>query len=261
MANILFTIDNDSRQVSKERAFAGVQLENLEDTFVIKFSKTFLDGDGSLEYEVNGQPCFLPLTKNAASELYYIAVQNVIIPEEGTYPFQIRITRGEKVFKSQIFYLKIYPAINAVDAPPPLPNWQEWVIDYVDEHGGAISSISVNGVEQPIDENKNVNILVPTKTSDLINDGDGDGSNYATEEYVNINGGKIDVIALNGTDLEIVNKRVNIVTDFASSQEINDMFIVIEDETLQVSNNETIEDNTLVLSNQQTIENNTILFN
>lgn len=46
------------------------------------------------------------------------------------------------------------------------------LIDYVDEHTGtgAIDSISVNGTPQVIDENKNVDITVPTKTSDLTND-------------------------------------------------------------------------------------------
>jgi hypothetical protein len=32
--------------------------------------------------------------------------------------------------------------------------------DYVEEHGGKINSISVNGVVQPIDEDKNVNLDV-----------------------------------------------------------------------------------------------------
>ena len=42
--------------------------------------------------------------------------------------------------------------------------------DYVDTNGGKIDSISVNGVEQTIDEDKNVDITVPTKVSDLTND-------------------------------------------------------------------------------------------
>ena len=49
---------------------------------------------------------------------------------------------------------------------------------YVDENGGKIDSISVNGTAQTI-TNKNVNITVPTKVSELTND-----SNYATESYV-----------------------------------------------------------------------------
>lgn len=42
--------------------------------------------------------------------------------------------------------------------------------EYTDTDGGKIDSISVNHVELPIDENKNVNIDIPTKSSDLLND-------------------------------------------------------------------------------------------
>lgn len=49
---------------------------------------------------------------------------------------------------------------------------------YVDENGGKIDKIKVNGTEQSI-SNKEVDISVPTKTSDLTND-----SNYLTEDEV-----------------------------------------------------------------------------
>ena len=44
------------------------------------------------------------------------------------------------------------------------------LIEYVDQNGGKIDSISVNGVEQVIDQNKNVDITIPTKLSDFSND-------------------------------------------------------------------------------------------
>ena len=50
------------------------------------------------------------------------------------------------------------------------------LVSYVATNGGKIDSISVNGVEQDIDSSKNVDIDVPTRTSDLINDGDGSSS-------------------------------------------------------------------------------------
>lgn len=43
--------------------------------------------------------------------------------------------------------------------------------DYVDNNGGKIDSISVNGTAQTIDANKNVDIDVPTDLSDLTNTG------------------------------------------------------------------------------------------
>lgn len=51
----------------------------------------------------------------------------------------------------------------------------------------------------------------PTKLSDFTNDGDGTtGSAFATEDYVDTYGGKIDVIKVNGTAQTITNKTVDI---------------------------------------------------
>lgn len=113
---------------------------------------------------------------------------------------------------------------------------------YVDTNGGKINVIKVNGTAQTITNktvdisvptvhdatltiqkngttvetfsadastNKTANIIVPTKTSDLTNDGDGT-SDFATEDYVDENGGKIDVIQVNGTPQTITDKTVNI---------------------------------------------------
>ena len=234
MANILLTINKSTRNVSKGRDFAGVQLENLQDKFVVKFSDGFLNGNAVLEYEVNGEKYLLDMTKDTSQEMYSIDISNVLITEEGIYPFQIRISSGSKVFKSQIFYLKIYPSINAVDAPPDMPDWQQWVIEYVEENGGKIDTISVNGDTLPISPDKNVDITVPTKTSDLTNDGDGESA-FATQDYVAEYGGKIDKIQKNGVDLPIENKTVNIpvpekvtdlddASDYPTVDEVNTAF-------------------------------------
>jgi hypothetical protein len=50
--------------------------------------------------------------------------------------------------------------------------------------------------------------FIPTKMSDLEND-----THFATEEYVEQNGGKIDKILLNEVEQEIVNKAVNLTID------------------------------------------------
>ena len=93
---------------------------------------------------------------------------------------------------------------------------------YVDQNSGAIATISVNGVEQEI-VNKNVNISVPTATSDLINDGDGE-SPFATETYVQQNGGKIDSISVNGVEQTIdENKNVDITVPT-----VNDSTITVQ---------------------------------
>lgn len=71
-------------------------------------------------------------------------------------------------------------------------------------------SISVNGEHIEPDENKNVNIEIPTKTSGFENDGDGT-SPYATEDFVETNGGKIDSISIDGVNQTIdENKNVDL---------------------------------------------------
>lgn len=91
---------------------------------------------------------------------------------------------------------------------------------YVTTNGGKIDKIQVNGSDQTI-TNKTVNLSVPTKTSDLTNDGNGT-SNFATEAYVNQNGGKIDKIQVNGTDQTITSKTVNISVPTKVSDLTND---------------------------------------
>ena len=93
---------------------------------------------------------------------------------------------------------------------------------YVAANGGKIDKIQVNGSEQTI-TNKTVNITVPTKVSDLQNDGDGtSGSEFATKAYVDTNGGKIDVIKVNGTTQTITNKEVDLTVPTAVSDLTND---------------------------------------
>ena len=62
---------------------------------------------------------------------------------------------------------------------------------------------------------------IPNATSDLTNDGDGQ-SNFATESYVQLNGGKIDVIKVNGTAQTITNKEVDLTVPTKVSDLTND---------------------------------------
>lgn len=93
---------------------------------------------------------------------------------------------------------------------------------YVAQNGGKIDKIQVNGVDQTI-TNKTVNVVVPTKVSDLTNDGDGTaGSEFATKAYVDQNGGKIDKIKVNGVEQTITNKEVDIAVPTKASDLAND---------------------------------------
>lgn len=64
-------------------------------------------------------------------------------------------------------------------------------------------------------------VTVYTKTSELTNDGDG-SSAFATQSYVDTNGGKIDTIKVNGTAQAITDKSVNITIPTKLSEFTND---------------------------------------
>lgn len=96
------------------------------------------------------------------------------------------------------------------------------VDDIVAEGGepNVIETVKVNGSALTPDANKAVDVTVPSSTSDLTNDGDGD-SPFATESYVGQNGGKIDVIKVNGTAQTITNKSVDIAVPTQTSDLTN----------------------------------------
>lgn len=92
-----------------------------------------------------------------------------------------------------------------------------------------IETVKVNGTVLTPDANKAVDVAVPTATSDLTNDGDGE-SPFATQAYVGTNGGKIDTISVNGTAQTITNKNVNITVPTKTSDITNDSgFITTSD--------------------------------
>ena len=96
-------------------------------------------------------------------------------------------------------------------------------VDDIEAEGGepnVIETVKLNGTALT-PTNKAVDVTVPTKTSDLTNDGDG-SSNFATQEYVAENGGKIDKIKVNGTEQTITNKTVDIEVPTKVSDLTND---------------------------------------
>lgn len=86
----------------------------------------------------------------------------------------------------------------------------------IQKNGTDVATFTANSAS-----NQTANIVVPTKTSDLTNDGDGQ-SPFATEDYVDTNGGKIDKIEVNGVEQQIVNKTVDITVPTKTSDLTND---------------------------------------
>lgn len=80
----------------------------------------------------------------------------------------------------------------------------------------------------------------PTKLSQFTNDGDGTtGSSFATTSYVDTNGGKIDVIKVNGTSQAITNKAVDITVPTKTSDLANDSNLVEDASYVHTDNNYT----------------------
>ena len=118
-------------------------------------------------------------------------------------------------------------------------------VDTLVSEGGepnVIEGIKVNDAAlTPVE--KVVNISVPTKVSDLTNDGDGTaGSAFATQEYVTSNGGKIDKIKVNNAEQTITNKEVNITVPLATSDLTNDSNFVSDSTYVHTDNNYTTAD-------------------
>ena len=125
-------------------------------------------------------------------------------------------------------------------------------VDQIIAEGGepnVIETVKVNGTALTPDAEKAVNIdlsgyakttNLPTKVSDLTNDGDGTtGSKFATEAYVNTNGGKIDKIKVNGTEQTITNKAVDITVPTKTSDLTNDSNFAVDANYIHTDNNYT----------------------
>ena len=128
-------------------------------------------------------------------------------------------------------------------------------VDQIIAEGGepnVIETVKVNGTALTPDAEKAVNIDLngyakktdlPTKVSELTNDGDGTtGSKFATEAYVNTNGGKIDKIKVNGTEQTITNKAVDIKVPTKTSDLTNNSNFTVDANYIHTDNNYTTDE-------------------
>ena len=127
---------------------------------------------------------------------------------------------------------------------------------YVTQNGGKIDTISVNGTAQTI-TNKNVDITVPTKLTDLTNDGNfvTDASyvhtdnNYTTTEknkLANIEAGAevnvIETINVNNSPVAVSNKAVNLTVPTKLTDLTNDGNFVTDASYVHTDTNYTATD-------------------
>lgn len=188
MNDLIIQIEKDTRKVILEQVYLGNDHENLQEKLVFQFD-TFVNGQARLEYEINDVKNYIILTKEG--DTYTIPVQNVITiyqddeEKAGKIQFQLVVTEGTEeenipVFKSNIFYLRVRPSINAVDeAPEGYDLWIEQAnakLNAMDEGLAEIDNLD-------IDANKvgNITSIVITRkdgTQKTINVEDGVGLEY-----------------------------------------------------------------------------------
>ena len=191
MNDLIIKIEKATRKVELEQIYIGNDHENLQENLVFQFDE-FVEGQGRLEYEINGIKNYIILTKE--NETYTTPVQNVITIYQsdtmGKIKFQLVVTEGTlvenvPVFKSNIFYLKCRPSINAVSQAPE--GYDLWI-----EQANAI-----------LNEMDNIDLDIVTEddeTKVVITRKDGTGkesivtSNYDDTEVRGLIAGKVDKV-------------------------------------------------------------------
>lgn len=196
MNDLIVKINKSTRKVILEQIYIGNDHENLQEKLVFQFDDEFVNGQGRLEYEIDGDKNYIILQKE--EETYTIPVQNVITiyQEEtaGKIKFQLVVTEGTEqenipVFKSNIFFLKCRPSINAVtEAPEGYDLWIEQ------------ANAKLNAMDEALTEVDNLDIdanKVGKVTSIIITKKDG------TQKTINVDDGVSLEYLWQGTSLGI----------------------------------------------------------
>lgn len=188
MNDLIVKIEKKTRKVKLEQIYLGNDHENLQENLVFQFDE-FVDGQARLEYEINGNSNYIILSKD--EEEYTIPVQNVltIYQEEtiGKIKFQLVVTEGTSqenipVFKSNIFYLRCRPSINAVTEAPE--GYELW-IEQANAKLNAMDNFNItservqDGVEISITDRQGV--ITVTKVLDGANGATGNGIESITK--------------------------------------------------------------------------------
>lgn len=89
------------------------------------------------------------------------------------------------------------------------------VLQFYNIDGGVVKELVLAGFVQEQADMAEKDESAPTfiknkSTKHLLNEGEDGSSPYATQQYVKENGGKIDSFSINGVQVEIINKNVNI---------------------------------------------------
>ena len=151
MNDFIINVEKSTRMVILTKTTIGNDMENLQEKLIFKFTDTFVNGTGRLEYKTGSTKNYILLTKE--DNTYTLPVKNVIT-KEGKIEMQLVITEGTNehsipVFKSNTFYLYCNKSINAVDEAPE--SYDLWI-----EQANA----KLNAMDIALDEVDNLDIDV-----------------------------------------------------------------------------------------------------
>ena len=129
MKDIEIKITKSTRYVDIEKPTEkiGNEGENLQTNLVFSFTDKFVDGQGRLEYRIDGQDTYVNLIK--IGESYQTPVKSEMT-KKGAVDMQLVITEGTDEneipkFKSNVFYLPFGESINAEIEQPE--EYEEWI--------------------------------------------------------------------------------------------------------------------------------------
>ena len=249
MNDLIVKINKSTRKVILEQIYIGNDHENLQEKLVFEFEDEFVDGQGRLEYEIDGDKNYIILQKE--EETYTIPVQNVITiyQEEtaGKIKFQLVVTEGTEqenipVFKSNIFFLKCRPSINAVtEAPEGYELWIEQANAKLNAMDEALTEVD----NLDIDANKvgKVTSIIITKkdgTTESVEINDGvDGKDGENGKDAKINGmNELEIVA--GENIEITqegNKIIISATGVVPPTPTSDTQLITSDNKIFITSN------------------------
>lgn len=128
MKNIEIEINRETGEAVVPKREIGNDGENLQGNLIFSFVDTFVDGQGRLEYEIDGNKQYVKLKKE--NESYHIPIKS-FLTKKGTIDMQLVITEGTDeteipIFKSDMFYVTCKKSINAeIEQPDEYLSWIE----------------------------------------------------------------------------------------------------------------------------------------
>ena len=125
MKDLIITICTDTRKVKFNRGFIGFNGENLQGNIVVDFKDIgdFVDGTAVFEVEQKGKPYAIAMDKDETNKIYSVPIKSSLLKYACSLKCQVVITQqatehGNPIFKSEIFNIPCYGAINAIDEIP-----------------------------------------------------------------------------------------------------------------------------------------------